>query len=128
MIGTYVGPKVGSSLGDPLRPKVRQQSFRDFHRTISLVEVLDGSHKRATARHTRAIERVYKTRLLFAIARPVSDLGAPRLKITTVRTARNLAVTVLTCQPNLQVIGFGGGKTEITGAQRHHPVRQLEAT
>src|SRR5258706_28201 len=60
--------------------------------------------------------------LLVAKAR----LHAPRLERLEVRARGDLAVGVLSRQPNLEIVGLRGGKADVAGAQRHHAVGQLE--
>src|SRR6202048_2822117 len=53
-------------------------------------------------------------------------LHAPRLELATHRARRNLAIGILAWQPDLDVVGLLRGETHIAGAERHHPIMQIE--
>ena len=57
---------------------------------------------------------------------PEADRCPARLKILEIAAGGDLPVGILPRQPDLHVIGLGGGETEVAGAQAHDPVRDPE--
>ena len=58
--------------------------------------------------------------------RAASGVHAARLKVAAVAARGNFAVFILSGHPHFQVVGFGGGESDIAGAQRHHAVGQFQ--
>jgi hypothetical protein len=56
-----------------------------------------------------------------------ADVGATGLKVAAVRAARNFAVGAGRGHPDFQVVGFGGGKSEVAGTEFDHAIGQLQA-
>src|SRR4029077_7118690 len=63
-----------------------------------------------------------KTVFAFRILEP--EIHPPRLKIGEVRATRNFQIGILSRRPNLDVVGFGGTKAEIGGAELNYAVMQ----
>src|SRR5437667_9482525 len=65
-----------------------------------------------------------KTVFAFRILEP--QIHPPRLKIREVRATRNFQIGILSRRPNLDVVGLGRTKAEITRTKFNHAVMQLE--
>ena len=59
-------------------------------------------------------------------ALPIARVHPPRLERPAIGAGRNFTIGVLAGQPDLDVIGLLRRKTHVAGAQRHHPMRQVE--
>src|SRR5690606_39445788 len=53
-------------------------------------------------------------------------LHTPRMKCTGIGTGINFAVFALPRQPDLQIVGFGGGENYVAATEGDHTVRQLK--
>ena len=56
----------------------------------------------------------------------VTCLHTACLEVAAVGTGRNFAVLVLARHPDFQVVGLGRAEAHVAGAQRQHPIRQLQ--
>src|SRR5438094_9383903 len=65
-----------------------------------------------------------KTVFAFRILEP--QIHPPRLKIREVRATRNFQIGILSRRPNLDVVGLGRTKAEITRTKFNYAVMQLE--
>src|ERR1019366_8651016 len=105
-------------LCDPLQPAhVRPESLWNFDRPIGLLVVLDNRQPRAPHSQAPAVDGVNKLDFTLRAARPVADIGPPRLKAFEVRAGGNLPVELLSRQPDLQVKRFGRGEARVARAQ-----------
>ncbi len=106
--------------GEAFEPaEIRAQGLGYADRPVRLLAILEQRRQRAAHGETRAIQRMHQLRLAgrrVAPARP----QAPCLEIFEVAARGNLAIGPLRRQPHLQVVGLGGGETQIAGAQGHH--------
>src|SRR5438270_11563916 len=66
------------------------------------------------------------TKTVFAFRVLESEIHPSRLKIREVRATRNFQIGVLSGRPNLDVVGLGRTKAEITGAKFNHAIMQPE--
>ncbi len=62
--------------------------------------------------------------LALGAGRPVADVGAPRLEGIEVGAGGNFAVETLARQPDLEIVGLGGGEPGVAGAEQHAAIRQ----
>src|SRR3984957_10033832 len=104
---------------------VRLEHRRYGHRAIRVLIVLEHRHERALYRKRRAVEGVQRLRLVALRIAP-ARLHAPRLKGLEVAARGDLAVALLRGQPRLQVVGLGAAETDVTGAQRHGAIGNLQ--
>src|SRR5437763_6033344 len=103
--------------GDAFRAgHVAAQGGRDDYRAVALLVVLQDRDQRAADREARAIQRMDVLGLSLVVAE--AGLHAPRLEGLHVGARRNLAIGVLAWQPDLEVVGLGGGKAHVARAER----------
>src|SRR5205823_3287052 len=112
------------TLSNLLGAKIGQQLFREPHRTVFLLTSFDQRGKQSRQGQARAIQSMTKTVFAFRILEP--QIHPARLKIREVRATRNFQIGVLSRRPNLDVVGLGRTKAEITGAEFNHAIMQPE--
>ena len=84
----------------------------------------DGDHGPADGQ-AGAIQRVDQTRLPLPVS-AVADAGPAGLEIAEVGAGGDLAECFLRGEPDLEIVGPGGGETEVPGAQFHDAVMQIQ--
>ena len=87
--------------------------------------VLEDRDQRAADREAGAVEAVEQPRLA-AVGGTVAEVRPARLEVAAERAGGDLPVRLLSREPDLEVVGLGGGEAEIAGRERHHAVRQAE--
>ena len=87
--------------------------------------VLEDRHQGTADGQAGAVQRVQMGRPA-AVGGPAADAGAARLIGLAVGAGGDLAVGLLARQPDLEIVGLGGGDAHVAGRQRHHAVGQLE--
>ena len=103
------------------------QGLGNEDRAVGLLVVFEDREPGAAHGQAAAVERVHKLGLgLRPPARPVADVGAPRLKGVEVGAGRDFAVEILSRQPDFEVVGLGGGEAGVAGAEQNAPVGQVE--
>src|SRR6516162_6647048 len=101
--GVPDGWKLELSWCDPLGPNIRPQGLRNHHTSIGLLIILDNRDPRAANGESAAVQRVHIFRLVLALG-PEPDIRPPRLVRLEIRARRNLAIQLLSRQPDLNVI------------------------
>src|SRR5215204_3281594 len=122
-------PRAGhvSGMLDPLHPThVRRKRVRHRDGAVLLLVRLHHRDQRAADGDTGAVEGVDEAN--FAILfRAIACGHAARLEIAAHRAGGNLAKSLLSRQPDLDVVGLLRGKSHVAGAQRHHAIVDIEA-
>src|SRR5690606_32981711 len=96
---------------------IRLKGLGDQYGPVFLLVVLHDSNEAAANRGARTIEGMdIAGRLLFARG-AVARLHAPGLEVAADRNRGNLAVGILSRQPDFQIIGAAGAKTHVAGAK-----------
>ena len=62
----------------------------------------------------------------FSVAGAESRFHPSRLKIAAVAARGDFAISALPRQPDLQIVGFGGGESRVAGAKRDDAIRQFQ--
>src|SRR5690349_12467741 len=101
------------------------QRLRHLDGAVLALIVLHHRDQRATDRDAGAVERMHERAALLAGAAE-ARVHAPGLEIAAIGAARNLAIGVLTRQPDLDVIGLARGKAHVARAEKHDAVRQVQ--
>src|SRR5882672_4032113 len=83
---------------------------------VGLLVVFQNCEIGAANREAAAVESVKKLGLLGA-CRTVTDVGAARLEGFEVRAGGDLAVEILSGQPDLEVVCLGGGEAHVASAE-----------
>src|SRR5262249_37155680 len=94
--------------------------------SVDLLVLLEDGDERPADGQARAVQRMDEARLRLRFG-PIANLRTPRLVITEVRAARDLAIEVLAREPHLEVVCLLRRGGEVTGAERDDAVVQLEA-
>ena len=83
--------------------------------------LLEDGHQGPARREARAVQGVDELGLGPA-RRAVADSRPPGLEVPKIAARGDLPVGVLGGEPDLQVVGLGGGEAEVPGAERYRPV------
>ena len=102
-----------------------RQRLGDDDGAVRLLVVLEDGDERPPDREAGAVQRVQEPRLRPGL-RAVAQARAAGLEVLAVRARRDLAVRLLPRQPDLDVVGLGGGEAHVAGRQHDHAVRQAE--
>src|SRR5262245_39614237 len=98
---------------DSLAPvHVRAQDFCDDHGAVRLLVVLQHGDHGTADRQAGAVQRVAVLGVAGA-RRAVADVGAAGLEGLAVGAGRDLAVLALAWEPDLDVVGLGGGEAHV---------------
>src|SRR5260221_11861763 len=105
---------------------IRPQHIRYQDGAVALLIVLDHRDQRAPDRQSGAVERMNEAGALLSL-RPDTRLHAARLDVAAIGAARDLAIGLLSQQPNLDVVGLARGEAHVAGAEQHDAVGKTEA-
>src|ERR1039457_1743511 len=108
---------------DLLRTDVRTQHLRDNHAPVGLLIIFHNRNPGAAYGQSAAVQRVYKLSLVLAFG-TVANVGAPCLIRLEIRARRNLAIQLLSRQPDFNVVCFRRRRSHVARAQRHGAVMQ----
>ena len=81
-----------------------------------LLVIFHDRHQSAADRQAGAVQGMHQLRLAGGGIAP-ARLHAPRLEILEVAAGGDLAILLLARQPHFQVVGLGGGKSDVAAAQ-----------
>ena len=115
-----------STLGLILQPQPAPWLYwvRRIGTAVGLLVVFQHRHQRAAHGQAGTVQGVQQ--LVLALGILEAGLQAACLEGFAVAHRTDFAVGVLRGQPHFQVIGFGGAKAHVAGAQAHHAVRQVQ--
>src|SRR5262245_10274425 len=113
------------SLDDLQAAHIALQHVGDRNRAALLLVGFHHCDERAADGDPRAVERVHMPHCPAALG-AVARVHAPGLKLAAQRAGGNLAIHVLSGQPDLDVIGLLRGKAHVARAQGGHAVVQIE--
>src|SRR5205807_2490934 len=117
----------GWELADHVLPaQVRTQHFRNRHAPVRVLVVLQDGHHAAGGRHRGRVQRVGDKLLATDLAGP--DVESPGLVVRAVAAADHLAVRLLPWRPGLDVVLLRRDRSDVSGADVHDAVRDLEGT
>src|SRR6267378_6877810 len=103
---------------------IRLQRHRDVHAAICALIVLHDRDQGAPDGKARTVQRMYQLGLPLLVSE--ARLHTPRLECFKVAARRDLTVSILPGEPDLDIVGLGRGEAGVTGAKRDDAVRQLE--
>src|SRR6201987_877685 len=110
---------------DLVSSNIRPQHFRNNHAPIGLLIILHNRDPRPSHRQPAAVQSMYKFRFVFAL-RTEPDIRPPRLVRLEIRARRNLAIQLLTRQPDFNIVRLRRRWPHVARAQRHRSVMQPE--
>src|ERR1700756_199681 len=111
---------------NPLRTNISSQGLRDDHTPVGLLVVLYNRDPGPSDGQCAAIQCVYKFCLVLAFGTE-PYIRPPRLIGLEIRARRNLAVQLLSRQPDLDIVRLRRRRSHITRAERHGAVMQTES-
>ena len=115
----------GLNADDGFAVHVGDQGVGDADGAVGLLVVLEDGEVGAADGEAAAVEGVQELGLLRA-GGAVADVGAAGLEALEVGAGADLAVELLAGEPDLEVVGLGGGEAHVAGAEEHAAVGQAE--
>jgi hypothetical protein len=112
--------------GNPVNSfHVRPERIGNNNAAIGLLEIFQNSHYGSPDSEPGTVQGMNKLHLATAFSS--ESYGRPAgLKILKVTAGRYLPVRILTRKPNLDIIGLGGRKPQITRAQAYCPEMNVQ--
>src|SRR5205807_2961789 len=104
---------------------VGTQRLGDRHRAIFVLVVLEHRDQGAADGEARAVQGVHEARS-FTFLGPIARAHAAGLVVAAVRAARDLAIGVLSRQPDFYVESLARGRTNVAAAQHDGAEWQAE--
>jgi hypothetical protein len=103
------------------------QGLGDANRAVGLLIVFEDCEPGAAHSQPAAIEGVDKLGFSLASARTEPDVGTPRLKGVEVRAGGDFPVEPLAWEPDFEIVGLGGRKACVPGAEQNPTIRQFQS-
>jgi hypothetical protein len=102
------------------------QHLRHNYTPIGLLVALQYGDENTRQGKTRAIEGMDKLRS-GARGWSIANIGAAGLEIAAITATTDLQPLSAAGGPHLDIIGFGSRKTEVSGAQLRHSIREVQS-
>ena len=110
---------------DGIAVHVRDEGVWNFDGAIGLLVVLEDCEVGAAYGQAAAVDGVKEVGF-FRAGGTVFNVCAAGLEGFEVGAGGDLAVEVLSGEPDFEVVGFGGGEAHVAGAEKHAAIREVE--
>src|SRR3981189_3755583 len=111
---------------DGVAVHVRHKHVGNSDGAVGLLVVFQNCEIGAANGEAAAVEGVKKLGF-FGACGTIANVGAAGLEGFKVRAGGDLAVEILSGQPDLEVVSFRGGESHVAGAEEHAAVGEAES-
>ncbi len=105
-------------------PEIRPESFGNGHCPIFFLVIFQDGYQSST--HCQSRNHLECAHSALCLPGRESGYCSPGLEIFKITKRRNSPGIYFEKESYLNIIGFAGGKTQITGTQYHHPIGKIE--